>query len=124
MLACNQGSELTQKQRVIGIGKNGHPIYSPYKNDGSTWSSCDVDDCNGREIDGSYAYVTTFFHPYTIGCFGPASSTSSKVSCSANPRVCAPPLPPPPQNNSGQILSVNTLALLIMSFCMVVHNLL
>jgi len=35
---------------------------------------CDVDVCNGMEIGGNYMYVSTFFHPYIMGCFGKGTS--------------------------------------------------
>lgn len=31
----------------IGIAKDGHIIWGPYKDDGTVWSDCDVDMCNG-----------------------------------------------------------------------------
>lgn len=60
----------------VGLAKDGHVIYGPYNAAGETWSSCDVDICNGRMIDGYYGYVTTTFFPYFIGCFGPGNYPS------------------------------------------------
>ena len=31
--------------------------------------------CNGIEIGGYYSYVTSFFHPYIMGCYGRGSNT-------------------------------------------------
>lgn len=59
---------------VIGIAKDGRPIYSPYENNGKAYGDCDVDICNGKEIGGNYAYVATFFHPFVIGCYGKGSN--------------------------------------------------
>ena len=55
---------------VFGIAKDGRPIYTPYYDNGTEYKDCEVDICNGIEIDGHYSYVSTFFHPYVIGCFG------------------------------------------------------
>ena len=57
----------------LGIAKDGHVIYGPYKNSGSMWSACDVDICNGITLNGVYSYVATHFHPYFIGCWGPGN---------------------------------------------------
>lgn len=58
---------------VFGISKDGRPIYTPYYSNGIAYSDCDVDMCNGIMINGQYSYVTTFFHPYIMGCFGQGS---------------------------------------------------
>lgn len=57
----------------IGIAKDGHLIYGPYKNDGTLWQPNEVDACNGYVYQGQYIYVSTQFHPYTIGCWGPGN---------------------------------------------------
>ena len=77
-------------ERVIGIAKDGRFIYGPFKSDGTEWQPCDVDICNGRLIDDKYAYVSTLFYPYTVGCFGPGNYPSLTPSCTTNPRVCLP----------------------------------
>ena len=61
---------------VYGISKDGRPIYTPYHGNGQTYGDCDVDVCNGLEIGGHYAYVSTLFHPYFLGCYGRGSSPS------------------------------------------------
>lgn len=73
---------------VLGISKDGRPIYTPLYDDGKTYDDCDVDICNGMMIGGHYAYVSTMFHPYIMGCFGPGSSPTLYQQCSANPRLC------------------------------------
>lgn len=74
---------------AVGLSKDGHIIYGPYNDEGYTWTSCDVDICNGRMIDGYYSYVTTTFHPYFMGCFGPGNYPSYSQQCSSNARVCS-----------------------------------
>merc|ERR1712146_12515 len=72
----------------LAISKDGRPILGPYKQDGTSYSDCDVDACNGVELDGSYMYATTFFHPYIMGCYGKGSNPSVSQQCSSNPRNC------------------------------------
>lgn len=60
----------------VALAKDGHIIYGPYNSDGTAWGYCDVDVCNGRMVDGYYSYVTTTFHPYFIGCWGPGNYPS------------------------------------------------
>lgn len=73
---------------VHGVSKDGRPIYTPYHNGGDEYDPCDVDICNGMEIGGHYAYVSTLFHPYFLGCYGPGPDSDYAQSCSQNPRVC------------------------------------
>ena len=47
-----------------------------------------MDICNGMNLTGTYAYVTTFFHPYIMGCYGKGSSIHLYQGCSSNPRLC------------------------------------
>lgn len=72
----------------IGIARDGHKIYGPYDASGALWQPCDVDICNGKTINGEYAYVTTTFFPYTVGCFGIGNKPLLQASCSVNPRKC------------------------------------
>jgi hypothetical protein len=74
--------------QAIGIARDGHLILGPYKSNGATWQPCDVDFCNGAFIYGNYYYVTTFFHPYTVGCWGPSSDNIYKDVCSSQSKVC------------------------------------
>ena len=63
---------------VYGIALDGHVIYGPYNEDGELWSCEDLDVCNGFFLsDGAYGYASTTFYPYTVGCWGPAGSSSS-----------------------------------------------
>jgi hypothetical protein len=55
---------------AIGIAKDGYPIFSPYYSHGNFYLDCEVDVCNGMMTNGQYSYVSTFFHPYIMGCFG------------------------------------------------------
>lgn len=73
---------------VLGISKDGRPIYTPLHDNGKEYDDCDVDICNGIEIGGHYAYVSTLFHPYIMGCYGPGSNLEIYQQCSANPRLC------------------------------------
>jgi len=66
----------------------------PYKDDGSVWSACEVDACNGAYVDTDddgveeYVYVTTIFHPYTVSCFSRGNWPTFTASCTKNPRSC------------------------------------
>ena len=75
----------------IGLARDGRIIYSPFKPDGTgIWQPCEVDVCNGVKFGDYYAYVTTFFFPYVVGCWGPGSlSIDLEASCSTNSRFCA-----------------------------------
>ena len=55
----------------IGISKDGRPMYSMFYNNEQQYDPCEVDVCNGLEIDGHYSYVSTLFHPFFMGCYGP-----------------------------------------------------
>ncbi|CDW88065.1 UNKNOWN [Stylonychia lemnae] len=74
---------------VIGIARDGHSILGPYRSDGTLWQPCDVDLCNGIEIAGIYYYVTTMFHPYTVGCWGPGPRKTISQECSNNVKMCS-----------------------------------
>jgi hypothetical protein len=78
------------KDRIpIGISKDGRVIYSPTYTAGTVYDDCDVDICNGIMISGQYSYVSTFYHPYVIGCYGPGSTPKDiRQKCSINPRSC------------------------------------
>lgn len=73
---------------VLGVSKDGRPIYTPLYDNGKEYADCDVDICNGIMIGGHYSYVSTLFHPYIMGCFGPGSSPELYQQCSTNPRLC------------------------------------
>ena len=74
---------------IYGLAKDGHVIYGPYNTAGELWSCDDVDACNGWWPDaatGEYAYASTTFFPYTVGCWGPAGpSGTGKLTIPAGP---------------------------------------
>jgi len=83
------GFKVTPYRSTLGIAKDGRPVYTPLHSGGKSYTDCEVDICNGMIIGGSYAYVSTLFHPYIIGCFGPGSSDVKMYQqCSKNPRLC------------------------------------
>lgn len=73
---------------AFGMSKDGRPILSPFHGNGIAYSDCEVDVCNGLEINGHYMYATTFFHPYIQGCYGKGSAPALYQECSSNPRLC------------------------------------
>jgi hypothetical protein len=82
-------SGVEKKKTPIGLALDGHHIYGPWKDECDLWGPCDVDVCNGfTDTDGVYAYATTNFHPYTIGCWGPGNKQSIYQSCSLNGKRC------------------------------------
>lgn len=83
-----QGYKKKPYREVIGLSKDGRPIYSPMHGNGKTYGSCDVDVCNGVWIDGHYSYVATTFHPFIIGCYGPGGNATFSQQCSSKPRAC------------------------------------
>ena len=55
----------------IGLAIDGHRLLGPYNPDGEIWTADELDKCNGILLDdGSYAYASTTFAPYTVGCWG------------------------------------------------------
>ena len=74
----------------VGIAKDGHVIYGPYKEDGTLWNACDLDLCNGMYLNENiYAYATTTFHPYFVGCWGPGNYLyNMSTRCSTNGKYC------------------------------------
>jgi hypothetical protein len=73
---------------AAGISKDGRPIYSPYHGNMKSYGDCEVDVCNGKMINGHYSYVSTWFHPYFMGCYGPGNNPPYAQGCSSNPRRC------------------------------------
>jgi hypothetical protein len=57
----------------IGLAKDGRVIYGPYDSSGNLWDITVVDACGGLKIEDVYSYVLTTYHPYAVGCFGPAT---------------------------------------------------
>jgi hypothetical protein len=60
----------------------------PYNATGNLWQPCDVDVCNGVIMNGKYVYVTTLFHPYTVGCWGPGYPKQFLTSCTSKALIC------------------------------------
>lgn len=78
-----------KNKAIIGISKDGHRMYGPYAQADTLWDKTNIDYCNGMMVDGRYSYVSTTFHPYMLGCFGPAnvpSADSLDHECSYNTR--------------------------------------
>lgn len=69
-----------------GIARDGHVIYGPFNASGETWSCDDVDLCNGFWLSsGDYAYASTIFFPYMVGCWGPAPTNHDYLpTCTTN----------------------------------------
>eukprot|EP00347_Sterkiella_histriomuscorum_P022464 403338394 len=109
-------ANIATSQRVlkyVGIARDGHMIVGPFKSQGALWQPCDVDACNGAMVNGHYVYVSTLFHPYTVGCWGPATGKSSVAqSCSSNVQICLS------QAISGVQIGVIFIFLSIISFLM------
>jgi hypothetical protein len=75
-------TETSEWGGMVGVAKDGHPIYGPYNSDGELWTCDDHDICNGRFFDnGTYGYVATTTFPYILGCFGPADQQTAAVTC-------------------------------------------
>ncbi|CDW88993.1 UNKNOWN [Stylonychia lemnae] len=83
-------TEITQATGFapIGIALDGHVIFGPYNATGNLWQPCDVDACNGITVDNNYIYVSTMFHPYTVGCWGPANPKHFKQACTSQSKIC------------------------------------
>ena len=60
---------------MIGLAIDGHRVLGPHNRDDELWTSDELDLCHGIHLaDGTYAYVSTTFEPYTVGCWGPSNS--------------------------------------------------
>lgn len=72
---------------ILGYSLAGYPIYSPLDVAGTPHAS--LDNCNGRFIDGAYAYFATPQFPYLVGCDGPGvySTASLGVTEEALPTI-------------------------------------
>ena len=51
---------------AIGLAKDGRIIWSPYSSGSNPYSYCDVDVCNGVNVNNFYGYATTFFAPILL----------------------------------------------------------
>lgn len=76
-----KGTMAGNKMQKIGLARDGHFIVGIYNQHGKLWSPCEVDFCNGAIINGEYVYASTMFHPYTVGCYGPATDNKFSGDC-------------------------------------------
>ena len=74
LAAVRDAWDIKPYRSVFGLSKDGRPIYGPYYDNLKEYGDCYVDICNGRMINGHYSYVSTFFHPYVMGCYGPGNN--------------------------------------------------
>ena len=65
---------------LLGYSLVGYPIYSPYDSRGLLQT--DLDNCNGKFYNGSYAYFVSPTFPYIIGCNGPGVTSAMDVGVS------------------------------------------
>jgi len=82
---------ISKQVNPVGVALDGHIIYAPFKSNTQQWDYCDVDVCNGLQVNGVYAYAMTSFHPYTVACWGPGNKSILQQSCSTNPKMCLTP---------------------------------
>jgi hypothetical protein len=54
---------------IIGYSLKGYPIYTPFDNRGRLHDN--LDNCNGKYMNGKYGYYLSINFPYIIGCDGP-----------------------------------------------------
>lgn len=83
----NEWTSTSEHGGVVGIARDGHPIYGPYNEDGELWACDEHDICNGTFMPNDfYAYVATSTFPYILGCYGPGSVQFYPVDedCSTN----------------------------------------
>lgn len=92
-----QNIDLSKAPEPIGVAKDGHIIYGPYKDaSGNLYKDCDVDMCSGIRLGTGYAYIASTKFSYIAGCWGPSNSPSFYPTCSANRRQC----------DSGMVLKI------------------
>ena len=71
-----------QNVEIIGLGRDGHPVYGPWNESGLQWDCDKHDICNGAFLaDGSYGYVSTSTFPYVVSCWGPGVGQNYKATC-------------------------------------------
>lgn len=70
----HSGNNNRWHKAVIGLSKDGRPIYGPWDGNGDEWAAQNVDACNGVLDGDDYYYVGTAWHPYAVGCQGPSNS--------------------------------------------------
>ena len=79
---------------IVGLAKDGHVMYGPYNDTGALWEPAVVDACGGSWSSDKteYFYVGQRWHPYLVGCQGPANYPQNAASplyatCSTNGMV-------------------------------------
>lgn len=85
--ALNAWETTSDHGGILGLARDGHPIYGPYNSNGELWECDEHDVCNGVFFsNGMYAYVATSTFPYIIGCYGPGTVQYEPVDedCSVN----------------------------------------
>lgn len=63
--------------QLLGYTLKGYPIYSPYDARGHLQTN--LDNCNGKFVNGSYGYYVTPTFPYIVGCDGPGVHNAEEV---------------------------------------------
>eukprot|EP00475_Leptophrys_vorax_P028196 TRINITY_DN4069_c0_g1_i2.p1 TRINITY_DN4069_c0_g1~~TRINITY_DN4069_c0_g1_i2.p1 ORF type:complete len:359 (-),score=54.09 TRINITY_DN4069_c0_g1_i2:118-1050(-) len=67
---------------IMGVAVDGFPIYGPFDENGNELTPADLDECNGREYNGSYRYILTREFPYGPGClWGDVSPDVQEYLC-------------------------------------------
>ena len=86
----NYPTSLRLRMNFLGIALDGHMITGPFRSDNVLIQPCDVDACNGYTLNGHYVYASTLFYPYTVACWGPATTQSMYApSCTNSKNVCS-----------------------------------
>ena len=71
---------------LLGVARDGFPIYGPlttnYEGELVTLTSCDLDECHGRMVDGQYRYHVTNEFPYIVGCYRGIPAAMNQEQCS------------------------------------------
>lgn len=76
-------------QEPIGVAMDGHIIWGPLDSTGMAWNDCELDVCNGVFVDGWYGYASSYYFPYTVGCYGPGNYNTLSPTCSSLVRSCS-----------------------------------
>lgn len=88
---------------ALGRALDGYPIVAAYKNDGTLYTTSELDKFHGREVevkeeDGTvkkqWAYCVSLDYPYTIGAF--KGLPAQVEGLDETPKAPPPPPPPPP----------------------------
>ena len=66
---------------ILGYSLSGYPIYSPLNENGALHEN--LDNCNGKYVDGKYGYYAKPTFPYIIGCEGPGLFSKAEIPVTA-----------------------------------------